>query len=74
MDVHCTMQHVNRSNASNFNNTATLQLIVLIPLLAVTAMQVTRQKIVRKKAQKNAYFAQDHTKHETPDASIKKKS
>ncbi len=74
INVHCTMQHVNRSNASNVNNTATLRLTVLIPLLAVNTLQVTRQKIVRNRAQKNTYLAQDHTKHRTPDARIKRNS
>ncbi len=41
IDVHCTMQHVNRSNTSNVNKTAKLRLTVPILLLAVTALQVT---------------------------------
>ena len=70
----CTMQHANRSNASNVNNTATVRLIAQIPRLAATALQVIRQRIVKKIPPKDVYCVQGRMRHGITDASIRRKS
>lgn len=68
------MQHANRSNTSNVNNTATLQLITQISRLVTTTLQIIRHKIVKKIYPKNVYYVQGRMRHEITDTNIKRKS